>query len=80
VTCACLTCVIADKKLQTIGTVMAEVQMGLIDAFGPKFIGLQLLTDVEFSSLRARVVAEIEDLSLELQMAFVSAWGRKVTD
>ncbi|KAG1842155.1 S-adenosyl-L-methionine-dependent methyltransferase [Suillus subalutaceus] len=69
-----------EEKLKSVGLMMAEVQMGLIDAFRPMFIKLQLLTHDEFSSLRARVIAEIEDPTLKLQIPFVAAWGRKVIE
>ncbi|KAG1871844.1 S-adenosyl-L-methionine-dependent methyltransferase [Suillus subalutaceus] len=69
-----------DEKLKSVGSMMAEVQMGLVDAFRPKFIELQLLTDAEFSALQTRVLAEVEDPTLELQQPFVAAWGRKVAE
>ncbi|KAG2030293.1 hypothetical protein BDR03DRAFT_906160 [Suillus americanus] len=69
-----------DEKLKSVGSMMAEVQLGLVDAFRPKFIELQLLTHDEFSALRTRVLAEVEDPTLELQQPFVVAWGRKVAE
>ncbi|KAF8643336.1 hypothetical protein AX16_009065 [Volvariella volvacea WC 439] len=66
-----------DPAQARIGAMNAEVQINLVKAFGPLFLKNNLLTAAEFDKLFEEVKKEVADLSLELQIPFTYAWGRR---
>lgn len=67
-----------DPELREMGRKTAIVQLRLIDTLGDQFRRLPDFGDAQFIALRRSVEEELKDESLQLEMRFLYAWGRKV--
>jgi len=67
-----------DPELREMGRKTAIVQTRLIDTLGDQFRKLPDFGDAQFIALRRSVEEELKDETLQLEMRFVYAWGRKV--
>jgi len=68
-----------DPRQKEIGEMMGQVQNDLVEGFRATFVSQGLIDNDGFDKLLVEVRREVADSSLELQVPYVYAWGRKTT-
>ncbi|KAH7908542.1 S-adenosyl-L-methionine-dependent methyltransferase [Hygrophoropsis aurantiaca] len=66
-----------DERQAKFGKMIAETQVSLLEGFREMLLTNGIVTEEEFSNLLKAIIAETNDVSLQLQIPYVYAWGRK---